>query len=68
MSQLKCPKCGSNKVDKVEEQDAMFLVCSSCGYDEREAMNVLPEERSRQFRKSENSPYKVGGPRRTQKK
>ena len=63
----KCPKCSSGHVDHVEEQGVDCLICLSCGYDESEELQSVDEDRPTQAGKSEHSPYKVGGHRRTEK-
>ena len=65
---MKCGKCGSDNVKIVAYQGTNCIVCDECGYDEREELDLVPEDRSSQKAKDSFSPYKTGGPRRTQKK
>ncbi|PIN79045.1 hypothetical protein COV16_05180 [Candidatus Woesearchaeota archaeon CG10_big_fil_rev_8_21_14_0_10_34_8] len=62
---MKCPKCGSNKAKKEDYLGKEIIICDECGYDESEKYEAFPEERSGRF-KSQHSPYKTGGSRRSQ--
>lgn len=64
---MNCKHCNSTNIKIVNYLGIKCQVCSDCGYDEREAYEVFPEERSSQKAKASYSPYKTGGPRRTQK-
>ncbi len=63
----KCPKCSSLNVKSISYLGAKVLKCSDCGFDESALLDVFPEDKSSQKAKGSYSPYKTGGPRRTQK-
>ncbi|MBI2572853.1 hypothetical protein HYV86_03260 [Candidatus Woesearchaeota archaeon] len=60
-----CPKCGS---PQVEVYDVGFLRCRQCGYDELEPEPLGYDPRKNQKAKTEFTPYKTGGAKRTIKK
>ncbi|MFW5746241.1 MAG: hypothetical protein ACOCWQ_01680 [Nanoarchaeota archaeon] len=47
---MECPHCGSEDVHQVRYMGLRCLVCRSCGYDEREAYDVMPDEAQRPLR------------------
>ncbi|MBW2996579.1 hypothetical protein KY332_04750 [Candidatus Woesearchaeota archaeon] len=61
----KCPKCGSTNTKTVEFMGAKVHFCKDCGYDERDELSVVPEQRTSQREKTRHSPYKAGGGKRT---
>lgn len=63
---MKCPKCGSDKAKQVDYQGVKCIVCKECGFDERDELDVYPEQKKSQKAKGEFSPYKTGGQKRTQ--
>ncbi len=65
---MNCKRCNSTSIKIVNYLGIKCQVCNDCGYDEREAYEVFPEERSSQKAKGSYSPYKTGGPKRTQKR
>ena len=67
MTEIKCPKCKKQAV-KVDYMGSKCIVCDNCGYDECKDLEVYPEEKSNQREKGKFSPYKAGGPKRSQKK
>lgn len=62
---MMCPKCNSENVKIVEYLGTKCIVCKECGYDEREDLEQVPEQRSSQKAKGQYSPYKKGGSKRT---
>ena len=60
-----CPKCDSPDAKLVDYMGAGCIVCGSCGYDQRDELEVFPEEKGSQKAKGHYSPYKTGGPKRT---
>ncbi|MBD3313949.1 hypothetical protein GF345_05900 [Candidatus Woesearchaeota archaeon] len=68
MTARKCPKCKSADVQMVHYRGAKALVCSNCGYDEREDIDTFPEKRETQREKQRYSPYKTGGASRSGKR
>ncbi len=70
-----CPICQSENVRVINFKGSLAVICNECGYDEREDLEtgdeedvVVPEERTSQKAKKQHTPYKTGGPKRTQKK
>ena len=61
---MKCPKCGSLKIEIVEYMNSKVRVCKECGYDERDDLDMVPSERNSQREKGRFSPYKSGGKNR----
>lgn len=61
-----CPKCKSDKVKLVLYRGIKCFLCKNCGFDERDVYEQYPESRSSQKAKARYTPYKAGGPRRTQ--
>jgi hypothetical protein len=64
---LHCPNCDSDNIEIVRYMDEKCLICNDCGYDEREHYDVMPDESQRPL-KDRWSPYKAGGPRRSQRR
>ena len=44
---------------------AGIIVCSACGFDGRNELDLFPEEKGSQKAKGRYSPYKTGGKART---
>jgi uncharacterized Zn finger protein len=65
---ITCPECGSLGARIVRYRGIDCVVCNSCGFDEREVVDVFPEQRVSQREKSRYTPYKKGGAFRTQKR
>ena len=63
----KCPKCGSKNIKIVDYMGAKVLVCKKCGYDERDSLSIVPEQRTSQREKTRHSPYRTGGGKRTKR-
>ncbi|MBR9691598.1 hypothetical protein GOV06_02330 [Candidatus Woesearchaeota archaeon] len=61
----KCAKCGSTNIKSVEFMGSKVYYCKDCGYDERDALSVVPEQRTSQREKTRHSPYRTGGGKRT---
>ncbi|MFH1682816.1 MAG: hypothetical protein ABIA37_03385 [Candidatus Woesearchaeota archaeon] len=59
----KCPKCGSLKLEKVDEEFG-FIKCKVCGYDELEEDLEAGEERKSQREKARYSPYRQASGKR----
>ncbi|MBR9676569.1 hypothetical protein GOV04_00315 [Candidatus Woesearchaeota archaeon] len=57
-----CPKCNSDKVKTVLYQGIEVVVCTDCGYDERDDLEEAPEYRSSQREKGRYNKYKAGRP------
>lgn len=64
---MKCRKCGSENIEIIDHQGAKVMLCKDCGYDERDDLDIFPEEKTSQKAKGRFSPYKAGGPSRTKK-
>jgi len=62
--EVRCPKCGSDKVKLVDYVGARCIVCSNCGYDETTVYDVYPSQKTSQKQKGRFTPYKVGGGKR----
>ena len=60
----KCKKCGSSKIKVVDFMGSKIYYCTECGYDERDELNIVSEERNTQREKTRYSPYKTGGGKR----
>jgi DNA-directed RNA polymerase subunit M/transcription elongation factor TFIIS len=60
-----CPKCGSTKIKIKEYLGNPCIVCERCTYDESDAYDITPEERTSQREKGRYSPYKTGGSKRS---
>lgn len=61
-----CPKCEGTDVEVVEYMDVKCVVCKTCGFDERDELEMAPSERTSQKAKGEYSKYKTGGSNRVQ--
>jgi len=59
-----CPRCGSDSTKLVNYMGVNCLLCLSCGYDERQAYDVYPDQKPTELGRN---PYKIGGPRRAMK-
>ena len=64
---MKCPKCGSKNVETMDYIGKECIMCKECGFDECSLYDVYPEQRTSKGSKVKQTPYKRGGPRRTQK-
>lgn len=62
-----CPKCRSEKTKTIKYLNIDVIKCLSCGYDGSESYEVYPEQKA-SGQKGKYNPYKIGGPRRTQKR
>ena len=62
-----CPKCEETDVNIVEHMDVECVVCKTCGFDERDELEMASTERSSQKEKRLYSKYKTGGADRAQK-
>lgn len=60
----KCPMCSSLKVKTVDE-DLGFIKCQNCGFDELKDFSDFPAGRKSQREKTKFTPYKTGGPKRS---
>jgi transcription initiation factor TFIIIB Brf1 subunit/transcription initiation factor TFIIB len=63
----RCPECGSADIFVLAYRGTTCVVCGNCGFDERDEIDVYPEQRVSQREKSRYTPYKKGGGRRSQK-
>lgn len=61
----KCPRCGSMHTEREGDEDFAFVVCLDCGYD---GEDYEAEEKGSSGKGGGGSPYKRGGPVRTQKR
>lgn len=64
MKILKCPRCGSENVEKVKILNSYSLYCNACGYDETEALEGFVEGKKKKSR----NVYRTGGGKRSSKK
>ena len=62
-----CPKCKSKKAKQVTYRGIKCLVCSSCGFDERNIYDESFGEKGSQKAKGRYSPYRTGGKSRTKR-
>jgi hypothetical protein len=62
-----CPRCKSDNVKVVDYMDFQCIICSDCGFDERETYEVYPEQKTSQKEKGRYTPYKQGGSFRNKK-
>ena len=58
-----CPRCHSD-AKTVLYMGTSAIVCDSCGYDERQELELLPGNRPTA---KQRGPYRAGGAQRTQK-
>ncbi len=65
MTPRHCPKCESDDVLVVTYMDIECVVCNTCGFDERDELEGVPEGRTSQKAKGQYSKYKTGGSSRT---
>ena len=63
----KCPKCGSASIKLIDYLGIKTIKCSNCGFDEKDALDVFPEQKTNQKAKGKYSVYKTGGGQRTRK-
>ena len=56
----KCPRCDSEKIRIVNYMGTNVRICKDCGYDEREELDTVPEERNTQREKRKFTPYRSG--------
>ena len=61
----KCPRCLSENLKEVEYLGMKCILCNDCGYDERNELDVFPEEKTSQKEKGRYNPYKTGGKNRS---
>ena len=67
MNTRKCPKCGSEDVEIIDEEMG-FIKCKKCGYNELEEDLGSSDTRNTQREKGSYNIYKTGGHERTMKK
>ena len=60
----KCPKCGSEDIEKVKLFGKEYLNCNNCGYDESDDFEIPSDKGGKKRR----NVYRTGGGRRTSKK
>lgn len=62
-----CPKCKSKQIRFVDYLGIRCIVCTKCGYDERDIYEDELGEKTSQKARGRYTPYKTGGSRRSQK-
>ena len=62
----KCPRCGSVHTKMEGDDFFSYLVCLECGFDE--SLEYETDTNERKGKSGGGSPYKKGGPVRTQKR
>ncbi len=60
-----CPRCDSEDVKLIKYMESTCVVCQACGYDERDELDLAPEQKVSQKAKGSYTPYKTGGKNRT---
>ncbi len=65
MATRHCPKCESGDVKVASYMGVECVVCNTCGFDERDALEETPQGRTSQKAKGQYSKYKMGGSKRT---
>ncbi len=58
-----CPRCGSTLVKSVPYLSTVVLVCSACGFDERDELDGVAQQKVSQKAKGSYSVYRAGGPK-----
>lgn len=61
-----CPKCGSRQVYYEKYRSVNCIICETCDYDQRDELDITPEEKSGKG-KGSFTPYQAGGGARTRK-
>jgi len=58
-----CPRCKSAEVKVVAYRGTTARICNTCGFDERNELDIDAGEKTNQKAKGAYSPYRTGGPK-----
>jgi len=64
---MKCPKCRSEHVELESYNNIQCRVCLDCGFDERDELDSVGQQKASKKAKASYTPYKTGGSQRVRR-